>query len=151
MFIGSLVSLLGLGVLLWMLFTLAIYALPFFAAMSVGLHFYESGSGVFEAFALGFLAGVATLIIGQLLVAVIRNPWLQAGVALVYAAPAAMAGYYAVYGLSGAGFDSETARVVFGGIGAVIIGGTAWARMGDLFGGAPAPADSVEAASSPYP
>ncbi len=149
MLIGSLVSLLGLGIMLWLLFILAIYALPFFAAMTVGLHLYESGSGVFEAFALGFLAGVVTLVVGQFLVAVIRNPWLQAGVTLVYAVPAAMAGYYAVYGLSGVGFNSEAFRTVLGGIGAVIIGATAWVRMGDLFGG-PAEVEPSDPASSTY-
>lgn len=146
MFIGSLVSLLGLGILLSLLFTLAIYALPFFVGLTVGIYAHGSGAGPAEALGAGLIAGVSALVLGQLLVAILRNPWLQAGVALVYAVPAALAGYYAVYGLSGIGFESETVRVVLGGIGGLVIGGTAWVRMGDLFGAGPVPIGGDEAA-----
>lgn len=146
MFIGSLVSLLGLGILLWLLFTLAIYALPFFVGLTVGIYAHGSGVGPAEALGAGLIAGVAALVLGQFLVAVLRNPWLQAIVALVYAVPAALAGYYAVYGLSGIGFESETVRVVLGGIGGLVIGGTAWVRMGDLFGAGHDPIGGDEAA-----
>lgn len=146
MFIGSLVNLLGLGILLWLLFTLAIYALPFFVGLTVGMYAHESGMGPAEALGASLIAGVAALVLGQFLVAVLRNPWLQAGVALVYAAPAALAGYHAVHGLSGIGFESETVRVVLGGIGGLVIGGTAWVRMGDLFGAGSDPLGGDEAA-----
>lgn len=147
MFIGSLVSLLGLGILLWLLFTLAIYALPFFAGLTVGMYAHEGGVGLAEALGAGLVAGVAALIVGQFLIAVLRNPWLQAGVALVYTAPAALAGYHAVYGLSGIGFEPEIVRVVLGGIGGLVIGGTAWIRMGDLFGAGPDPIGGDEVAT----
>ena len=146
MFIGSLVSLLGLGILLWLLFTLAIYALPFFVGLTVGMYAHENGLGLAEALGAGLLVGVAALALGRFLIAVIRNPWLQATVALVYAVPATLAGYYAVYGLSGIGFESETVRVVLGGIGGLVIGGTAWVRMGDLFGAGSDPIGGEEAA-----
>ena len=148
MFIGSLVSVLGLGILLWLLFTLAIYALPFFVGLTVGIYAQDNGAGLVEVLGAGLLVGIAALVLGQLLIAILRNPWLQAGVALVYAAPAALAGYYAVYGLSGVGFETETVRVVLGGIGGLIIGGTAWVRMGDLFGAGPDPIGENEAAIS---
>ena len=146
MFISSLISLLGLGMLLWLLFTLAIYALPFFVGLPVGMYAHESGAGIAEALEAGLLAGVAALVLGQLLIAILRNPWLQAGVALVYAVPAALAGYYAVYGLSGIGFETEFVRIVLGGLGGLIIGSTAWVRMGDLFGAGHDPIGGDEAA-----
>ncbi len=146
MFIGSLVSLLGLGILLWLLFTLAIYAMPIFVGLTVGKYAHESGVGLAEALGAGLLVAVAALVLGQILIAILRNPWLQATVALVYAAPAALAGYYAVFGLSGIGFETEILRAVFGGIGGLIIGGTAWVRMGDLFGAGPDPIIKDEAA-----
>lgn len=146
MFIGSLVSLLGLGILLWLLFTLAIYALPFFVGLTVGMYVHESGAGLGESLGAGLLVGVAALVVGQFLVAIFGNPWLQAIVALVYAVPAALAGYYSVYGLSGIGFETEFFRVVLAGIGGVVIGGTAWVRMGDLFGTGTDPIGENEAA-----
>ncbi|MDT0684033.1 MULTISPECIES: hypothetical protein [Roseobacteraceae] len=149
MFIGSLVSLLGLGILLWLLFTLAIHALPFFVGLTVGMYANESGAGLAEALGAGFFAGIGALVLGQLLIAILRNPWLQAGVALVYALPAALSGYYAVHGLSGIGFDAEFFRVVLGGLGGLIIGGTAWVRMGNLFGTGPDPIDGEEATILP--
>jgi hypothetical protein len=147
MFIGSLVSLLGLGILLWLLFTLAIYALPFFVGLTVGMYVLESGAGLAEGLGAGLLAGVAALVVGQFLVAILRNPVLQAGVALAYAAPAALAGYHAVHGLSGIGFETEFIRGVLGGHGGLIIGGTAWVRMGDLFGTGIDPIGGEEAAT----
>ncbi|MCK0166239.1 hypothetical protein MWU52_01600 [Jannaschia sp. S6380] len=149
MFISSLVSLLGLGILLWLLFTLAIHALPFFVGLTVGMYAQDSGAGLAESLAAGLLSGVASLVLGQFLVAILRNPWLQAGVALVYAAPAAFAGYHAVYGLSGIGFETEFFRVMLGGIGGLVIGSTAWVRMGDLFGTGPDPIVGDEAATLP--
>ncbi len=50
-------------------------------------------------------------------------------IALLYAAPAAVAGYYATLGLSKIGVPSETWRVIFAVVGSAVVGGTAWARM----------------------
>jgi hypothetical protein len=48
---------------------------------------------------------------------------------LLYAVPAGIGGYHAVLGLSHIGVPSLLWRGVFAGIGALLIGATAWARM----------------------
>ena len=47
--IGLIVSAFGIGFLCWLMFTLAVYALPFFAGITVGLAVYHSGAGVVGA------------------------------------------------------------------------------------------------------
>jgi hypothetical protein len=127
--IGLAFSIFGIGLFCWLLFTLAVYALPFFAGVNVFLAAYHSGAGVIGALAVGILAGGATLAIGQIVFATVRIPIIRAMIALLYAAPAAVAGYYATLGLSKIGVQSETWRVIFAVVGSAAVGGTAWARM----------------------
>ena len=135
MFITAFLSVAGIGLICWVLFNLAVYALPFFAGVSAGMFAYHTGSGPIGAILLGFAAGAATLVLGQLLFATIRSAALRAIVAVAYAAPAALAGYHAVHGLSGIGGTSEMWRQVFAAIGAVVIAGVAWARVSALYPG----------------
>ena len=53
MLIGLVLGFLGLGFLCWLLFTLAVYALPFFAGMTAGLAALHSGAGIIGAFIVG--------------------------------------------------------------------------------------------------
>ena len=135
MIIATALSIAGLGFFCWLLFTFAIYALPFFAGLTAGLFAYESGAGPLGAMAVALTAGVITLVAGQFLFAVVRLPVLRTLIAAAFAAPAAIAGYDIVDGLSGIGGTSETWRQIFGAIGALVIGGVAWARMGALHPG----------------
>jgi hypothetical protein len=48
---------------------------------------------------------------------------------LIFAAPAALAGYHATYGLSGLTTSSDLVREVFAVIGAIVTGATAWTRL----------------------
>ena len=47
--VGIILSVFGIGFFCWLLFTLAVYALPFFAGLSAGLAAFHSGSGVIGA------------------------------------------------------------------------------------------------------
>jgi hypothetical protein len=127
--IGIVLSVFGLGFFCWLLFTLAVYALPFFAGLTVGLAAFHSGSGVVGAFTVGILAGTATLAIGQVAFATVRTPLVRAAIGLLYAVPAGIAGYHATLGIAHVGIPSEGWRVAFAVLGAILIGGTAWARM----------------------
>ncbi len=127
--IGLAFSVFGIGFFCWLLFTLAVYALPFFAGVNVFLAAFHSGAGVIGSIVVGVLAGGATLAIGQIVFATVRIPIIRALIALLYAAPAAVAGYYATLGLSQIGVPSETWRVIFAAVGSAVVGGTAWARM----------------------
>lgn len=153
MFLAVALTILGLGFICWLLFTLAVYALPFFAAVTAGMWAYGTGAGVLGAFAVGLVAGVATLVGGQILFSTVRSTIVRLALALAFAAPAAIAGYHAILGLAAIGIPSETWRQVFAVIGAAIIGFTAAARLTlfiDLAAQTPAP-DGARPRSAPEP
>ena len=134
MIMSTILSLLGLGVICWVLFSLAVYALPFFVAVTVGHALYTSEVGLIGAIAAAFFAGAATLILGQIAFATIRSTLIRLALGALYALPAGIAGFHAIKGLSGMGGAGETWTLVFAGIAAVIIGVTAWARVAALAG-----------------
>jgi hypothetical protein len=128
-FIGILLTLGGLGFLCWLLFTLAIYALPFFVGLWVGLAAYHSGAGFVGAFILALIAGVIVFALGQFAFATARSPLLRAAIAWLYAIPALVAGYQATLGLARIGTPSETWCQLFAVAGAIAVGATAWVRL----------------------
>ena len=127
--IATILSIIGVGFLCWLLFTLAVYALPFFAALTAGLAAFHAGAGVLGAIFLAMLAGAFTLAAGQIAFALARAPLVRAAIALLFAAPAAAAGYHATFGLAHIGVASEGWCAAFAILGAILVGGTAWARM----------------------
>jgi hypothetical protein len=120
MVIGILLSIATIGILCWLLFTLAIYALPLFAGVVAGSWAYEMGAGWPGGILVGLITAGLTL-------------------GLVFAAPAALAGYHAVHGIVKHAVPSETWQMLFSAIGAVAVGVTAWVRIA-----AAAPAQSGE-------
>jgi hypothetical protein len=130
--IGIIFSVFGIGLLCWLMFTLAVYALPFFAAMKVGLSAYHSGAGVIGSLLVGFAAGVMTLAAGQFVFAVVRFPVLRAAIVISFVAPAAIAGFYATLALAQIGVPSTAWREAFAIFGAMFVGGTAFVRMGAM-------------------
>jgi hypothetical protein len=128
-FIGILLTLGGLGFLCWLLFTLAIYALPFFCGLWVGLAAYHNGAGIVGAFVLALIAGVVVFVLGQFAFATARSPLLRVSIASLYTVPALVAGYQATLGLARIGTPSETWCQVFALTGALAVGVTAWVRL----------------------
>ena len=127
--IGIILSIAGLGFCCWLLLTLVVYALPFFAGLTAGLAAFHSGAGVIGALIAGVLAGSGTLAIGQIAFATVRTPLIRALIGLLYAVPAGIAGYHASLGLAEIGVPSEVWREAFAIITAVLVGATAFARM----------------------
>jgi len=107
--IGLIVSAFGIGFLCWLMFTLAVYALPFFAGITAGLAVYHSGAGVVGAPVVGFAAGTVTLVVGRFAFAVLKLPALRGAIAFLFAAPAAIAGYHATLALAQTGVPSTSA------------------------------------------
>ena len=136
--LGIVLNIIGLGFFCWVLFTLAIYAFPTFAGMTVGLYAHNAGAGPTGAIGLGILAAAFVPVIGQTIFTLVRSPILRIAVALLFAVPAAMAGYHATFGLSALSMRSDLWRQVFAVIGAVMIGGTAWIRIAASPPGEPA-------------
>ena len=127
--LGIIASFAALGAICRLLFNLAVFALPFFAGVSAGMAAFHSGAGPVGAFAAGILAGAATLVAGQLAVTLLPSPLLRGGVALLFAASAAFAGYHASHGIAAMTMPSEAWRQSFGLLGGVIVGITAFARL----------------------
>jgi hypothetical protein len=122
-------SVVGVGFFCWLLFTLAVSALPFFVGATAALAAFHSGSGVIGALVIGILAGGVTLAIGQFAFATAPTPLIRAVIALFYAAPATIAGYHATLGLAFVAIPSEVWREALAVVGAILVGATAFARM----------------------
>jgi hypothetical protein len=127
----------GLGFLCWLLFTLAIYALPFFIGLSLGFAALHSGAGYFGAFVVGMIAAVTALALGKFAFANARSPLIRTTIGLVYAVPAAIAGYQATLGLAQIGTPSGAWCVAFAVVGALAVGTTAWCRVTGFIMAAP--------------
>ena len=127
--IGLVLSIFGLGAICWLLFSLAVYALPFFVGMTIAFATLHGGSGVVIAFGAGALAAGITLALGRIAFAAARPPLLRAAIGLLYAIPAALAGYHLSHGLAGISTTDEGWRAVFALVGAGLIGVTAFSRM----------------------
>ncbi|ABS66017.1 conserved hypothetical protein [Xanthobacter versatilis] len=128
-FIGILASIAAIGVLCWLLFTLAVFTLPLFAGVAAGMWAYESGAGWPGGFIVGAVAAALTYGVGQLLLAFVRPLWLRIGIALALVAPAALAGYHATHGIVKHTMPSETWQIAFSVIGATAVGVTALLKM----------------------
>ena len=115
----------------------AVYALPFYAGLTAAFASYHSGAGMLGAIVVGFLAGAATLLIGQLAFASMPSPLIRGAIALVFAVPAAVAGFYMTLGLSRIGVSFPVWSDIFAVVGAICVGGTAFARRAAMAGGPP--------------
>lgn len=90
--IAILASLAGIAALCWLLFNLAVFALPLFAAITVGSWAYDTGAGLPGAVIVGVIAAAMTFGLFQLLLLVARPAWMKLFVVLAFVAPAAIAG-----------------------------------------------------------
>ena len=131
-FLGIILSIAAIGFFCWLLFTLAVFALPFFAGVTVGAWAYHTGAGWLGAIVIGVIGAGLTLGIGQLLLMVVRPLWAKLLIALVFVAPAVIAGYHATHGIVKHTMPSETWQVVFSVIGAVAVGVTAFMRVAGM-------------------
>ena len=137
-FVGILLSIAAIGFLCWLLFTLAVFALPFFAGVTAGTWAYGTGAGWLGAFVVGFVATGLTFGIGQLLLATVRPTWARLLVAAAFVAPAVVAGFHATHGIVKHTMPSETWQVVFSVIGAVAVGIVAFTRITGMAASGPA-------------
>lgn len=109
--IGPVLSVFGIGFFCWLLFILAVYALPFVASLTAGLAAYHSGAGIAGAIIVAIVAGGVTLTIGQIAFATVRSPLIRAAIGLIYAVPAATAGYHGTLDFAQMGISSGAWRV----------------------------------------
>lgn len=127
--IGIILSFVVLAYLCWLLFALAVYALPFFAAVSVGLAAYQSGSGLAITIVTGVIAGGIVLVLGRVAFAWLHSPVMRAALALLFIVPAAVAGYHAARGLAHPFIPAEAWRDAIAIAGAIVVASTAGMRL----------------------
>ncbi|HWV51716.1 hypothetical protein [Pseudorhodoplanes sp.] len=129
-------SIIGLGFFCWLLYSLAIYALPFFIGLSAALYALSNAAGAAGAIVLGFVTAGFVLAIRQTAFTHARSPSFRFVLGLTFAIPAALAGYYATFGLSGLTLPSEGWRQAFALLGALAVGTTALLRLSPMPAGA---------------
>lgn len=118
----------GLSVLAY---TLAVYALPFMLGVEAAkcAYAYAYASGLIGAVLVGMGAGAAAYGLLVLLFMALRPSILRLAVALVFAAPAAVAGYALVHGITHDVVPSDIWRVIFCLIGGSVTGLSALMRL----------------------
>jgi hypothetical protein len=119
--IGLFLNFAVVACLCWVLFNLAIYALPAFIGVSLFFAIQAAVQDEIYAVIGGVLAGGATWGPGKTAFAAIRSTLLRLLIASAFAAPAALAGYHLLYGFSAMRSQSAVWRQV--------IGATAFARL----------------------
>ena len=122
----------GVIFLCWLVFTLAVNALPFFVGLSAGMLALNSGTDTVGAFVVGIGAAVLTLAAGRLFFAASTSLVIRAFVAALFVVPASLAGYNVVSALVGLTDMTDIWRQLFGVGGALTVGGTIWQRLNVL-------------------
>ena len=117
------------GLLCVLAYRLATYALPFMLGLAAARFAYDSGSGLIGAGIVGCVAGVASFGLLRLLFVRLRMPILRGLVAVIFVIPAAVAGYQLVNGVTRDAVPSEIWRQIFCGMGGLVVGLSAWARL----------------------
>ena len=129
MIVAVLGSITAIAVLCWLLFTLAIYALPALGGVAAGMWAYQTGAGLPGSVLVGLIGAGLVFGLAQFLILFARPMWVKLAVALAFVAPAAIAGFHATHGIVKHLMPSETWQTVFSVIGAVAVGATAFVRV----------------------
>lgn len=128
-FFGPFLILVAIGFFCWLLFILAVYALPFYAGIAAFFAAYHSGAGVLGGIIVGFVAAGATFGLGQLLLAFAPWTWLRLLTVFIFTAPSVVAGYAATLGIARLAMPSPAWQVVFAVVGAIAVGATSLIRI----------------------
>jgi len=129
MILSILGSLAAIGMLCWLLFTLAVFALPAFGGVTAGLWAYQAGAGLPGSALVGIVAAGGIFAIGHLLLAFAQPIWLRVTVALAFVVPAGIAGFHATHGIVQHIMPSDGWQFAFSVIGAVAVAITAFCRI----------------------
>ncbi len=128
MMLSIVLTVLGLGMLCVLMFRLAVYALPAFIGFAAMFWAIGAGAGI-GCVAIGLVAGVAVFIAGQAAFSISRAPWVRWTVALIFAGPAAYAGYNLALHLESFGNTSPFWTHALAACGAIVVGFTALTQV----------------------
>ncbi|MEE9926052.1 hypothetical protein [Brucella intermedia] len=114
-------------------YMLATYAVPFIFAVMATRFAFATGAGYIGACIVGLIAGVASYGFLAYLYTTLRSPGLRLAIALLFAVPAAIAGFALVHGIAREAVPSEVWRKIFSLIGGAFVGASALARLAAPF------------------
>ena len=100
--------------------------------MTDGIYSFQAGAGPFGGPIVGFVTAGFTLVVGRYAFSVARSPIVRLVIGLLFVVPAAYAGYDVTRALSHLGIPEEWWREFFAVLGAIAVGGTAWANVSML-------------------
>jgi hypothetical protein len=128
MLIGIALILVAIALCCVLLFRLSIYALPLFVAFTAASAAYHNGYGIIAALVAAVLAAIATIAITQLVLGLAKSDVARAAIGLVFALPAAFAGYHAVHGIAVATMPASSWQVAVSLIGATVVATASWTQ-----------------------
>ena len=111
-----------------LLFRLSIYALPLFVAFAAASATYRADNGIVAAFLAAALAAIATIATAQIALGLARSDLSRAAIGLIFALPAALAGYYAVHGIAVATMPASSMQISVSLLGAAVIAAASWTQ-----------------------
>jgi len=117
------------GILCVVAYTSATFALPLMLGLAAARFTYHTGSGLVGAGFVGLVTAAAAFAVFSLLFATLRSPILRLVVALIFAVPAAVAGYTLVHGATYEAIPSAIWRQIFCIIGGALVGPSALMRL----------------------
>jgi hypothetical protein len=127
--VGPLLVVLDIGFFCWLLFTLAVFALPFLIGLKAAIWAFQTGAGVLGAMIVGLATGGAIFGVGQLALAFVPWTWLRLLIVFVYAVPATLAGYSAMHGIAQMAMPAPIWQMIFSVIDAIAVGITTFIRI----------------------
>ncbi|MDE1992620.1 MAG: hypothetical protein KGI75_08950 [Rhizobiaceae bacterium] len=130
--LAILVAIAAIGILCWLLFTLAVFALPTYVGLTAITWAHSLGAGMPGAILFGAAAGAITFAFGPLLITMARPMWLKLIVSAAFVAPAAVAGFHATHGIVKHLMPSDGWQITFSVIGGVAVGITAFVRVAGM-------------------
>lgn len=113
-----------------LLVRLAVHALPVCCAFLAGQAVHASGAGLVAVIAAGAPAAIATLALGQILLALAKSPLARIAVGLAFALPAGAAGYFAMRGIADVAMPASIWQQMLPIIVAIAIAAASWTRLG---------------------
>ena len=128
MLIGIALILVAIALCCALLFRLSIYALPLFVAFAAASATYHSGYGIIASLVAAVMAAIATIAIAQIALGLAKSDLARAATGLVFALPAAFAGYHAVHGIAVATMPASNWQVAVSLIGAAVIATASWTQ-----------------------
>jgi len=113
-----------------LLFRLSIYALPLFVAFLAGHSTYQGGNGIIASLVAAAIAAIILLAAAQFALAFAKSDLTRTAIGIIFAAPAAFAGYHAVHGIAAATMPQSAWQIAVSLLGAAIIASVSWMQWG---------------------